>query len=97
MYALNATHSRDLVSWVESANQPETDFPIQNLPYCVFQAPNEPASIGIGIGDQILNLRACVEAGLLASDFVDVSQQTTLNSLMALSPAQPRDPPKLKK
>ena len=88
MYALNATHSRDLVSWVESANQPETDFPIQNLPYCVFQAPNEPASIGIGIGDQILNLRACVEAGLLASDFVDVSQQTTLNSLMALSPAQ---------
>jgi fumarylacetoacetase len=88
MYALNATHSRDLVSWVESANQPETDFPIQNLPYCVFQVPNEPASIGIGIGDQILNLRACVEAGLLASDFVDASQQTTLNSLMALPPAQ---------
>ena len=88
MYALNATHSQDLVSWVESANQPETDFPIQNLPYCVFQTPENPASIGIGIGDQILNLRVCGESGLLNSDFALVSQQTTLNSLMALPPAQ---------
>lgn len=88
MYALNATHSRDLVSWVETANQPETDFPIQNLPYCVFQTLENPASIGIGIGDQILNLRVCGEAGLLNSEFALVSQQTTLNSLMALPPTQ---------
>ncbi|MCP4098182.1 MAG: fumarylacetoacetase [Planctomycetaceae bacterium] len=88
MYALNATHSRDLVSWVESANQPDTDFPIQNLPYCVFQTPDNPASIGIGIGDQILNLRACGEAGLLSPDFASASQQSTLNQLMAFPPAQ---------
>ncbi len=88
MYALNATHSQDLISWVESANQPETDFPIQNLPYCVFQNSDNPTSIGIGIGDQILNLRACAEAGLLSPDFETVSQQTTLNLLMALPPAQ---------
>jgi fumarylacetoacetase len=88
MYSLNATHSQDLVSWVESANQPETDFPIQNLPYCVFQTLENPASIGIGIGDQIVNLRVCGEAGLLNSDFALVSQQTTLNSLMALPPTQ---------
>ena len=93
MYSLNATHSQDLVSWVESANQPETDFPIQNLPYCVFQTLKNqtlknPASIGIGIGDQILNLRVCGETGLLNSDFALVSQQNTLNSLMALPPTQ---------
>ena len=88
MYALNATHSPDLVSWVESANQPETDFPIQNLPYCVFQTPSNPASIGIGIGDQILNLRACGESGLLNPRFASVSQQPTLNQLMALPPTE---------
>lgn len=88
MYALNATHSPDLVSWVESANQPETDFPIQNLPYCVFQTPGNPASIGIGIGDQILNLRACGESGLLNPRFASVSQQPTLNQLMALPPTE---------
>lgn len=88
MYALNATHSPDLVSWVESANQPETDFPIQNLPYCVFQTPGNPASIGIGIGDQILNLRACGESELLNPRFASVSQQPTLNQLMALPPTE---------
>ena len=33
---INETHDQDLKSWIESANDPNTDFPIQNLPFCRF-------------------------------------------------------------
>ncbi|HYW47936.1 MAG TPA: fumarylacetoacetase [Bryobacteraceae bacterium] len=41
-------------SWVESANDPRTDFPIENLPYVMFRgaAPR----LGAGIGDQVLDV-----------------------------------------
>ena len=35
-YEINETHDQNLKSWVESANAPDTDFPIQNLPFCTF-------------------------------------------------------------
>jgi fumarylacetoacetase len=77
-----------LKSWVESANSPHTDFPLENLPYGVFER-DEVASIGVAIGEQILDLRACAAAGLLD----DLSPQTipacasdSLNALMALGP-----------
>jgi len=37
MINVNDTHNEDLKSWVESANDPDTDFPIQNLPFCFFR------------------------------------------------------------
>jgi fumarylacetoacetase len=37
MHMLNETHDVALRSWIESANAPETDFPIQNLPFAVFR------------------------------------------------------------
>lgn len=37
-HEINETHNPDLRSWVESANDPNTDFPIQNLPLCTFEA-----------------------------------------------------------
>jgi len=49
-------------SWVESANQPHADFPLQSLPYGVF---GSDARIGVAIGDSILDLRACAKTGLL--------------------------------
>ncbi len=52
-------------SWVASANDPASDFPIQNLPYGVFRH-QEKTRIGIAIGDQILDLRACAEYDLLS-------------------------------
>ncbi|MSV35345.1 MAG: fumarylacetoacetase [Bryobacterales bacterium] len=74
------------VSWVESAHDPDTDFPLENLPYGVFEASLGPR-IGNAIGDQILDLKACADAGLL--DALD--QRTVaacgceaLNALMAL-------------
>ena len=44
--------------WVESANDPETDFPVENLPFGVFDdgAGGRP---GLAIGDRILDLRGC--------------------------------------
>jgi fumarylacetoacetase len=34
---LNATHDTALRSWVESAQDPGSDFPIQNLPFGRFR------------------------------------------------------------
>ena len=42
-------------SWVESANEPGTDFPLENLPYGVFRYTHR-TWIGIAIGDRILDL-----------------------------------------
>jgi fumarylacetoacetase len=49
-----------LRSWLESANDPATDFPIQNLPFGVFRAKGSKESPrgGVAIGDQILDLAA---------------------------------------
>ena len=56
---LDATHAPDTRSWVESANAPDTDFPIQNLPFGRFRHnPLEPWQIGVAIGDRVLNLHA---------------------------------------
>lgn len=85
MYTVNSTHEPTLKSWIESANEPETDFPIQNLPYCVFEQSSGKPSIGVGIGDQILDLRVCANTGLLNDHFVDAASQPTLNALMELS------------
>ena len=63
---MNETHDPKLESWVESANDPSTDFPIQNLPFGVFTHPAaESPRTGIAIGDQILDIVACYEAGAL--------------------------------
>jgi fumarylacetoacetase len=57
-YEINETHDPNLKSWIESANTPDTDFPIQNLPFCFFREKDslEYPSIGVAIGDQILKL-----------------------------------------
>ena len=56
-----------LRSWVESANLPGTDFPIQNLPLGLFRTrgSSERPRIGVAIGDSILNLAAVQSSGLL--------------------------------
>ena len=63
MTLLNATHNPDLTSWVESAQAPNTDFPVQNLPFARFRrlGSDEPLRVGVAIGDQILDLRRAAE------------------------------------
>ncbi|MGO4516922.1 fumarylacetoacetase [Terriglobus sp. 2YAB30_2] len=75
-------------SWVISANDPESDFPIQNLPYGVFLY-RETAHIGVAIGDQILDLYACADQGflsILSKEVVGACKARTLNPLMSLGP-----------
>src|SRR5438874_12295147 len=57
---INETHDPNLKSWVESANEPDTDFPIQNLPFCQFEGfdTGEHYNAGVAIGDQILSINA---------------------------------------
>ncbi|HEX9187432.1 MAG TPA: fumarylacetoacetate hydrolase family protein, partial [Vicinamibacteria bacterium] len=85
---VDGTHDASLRSWVESANDPATDFPVQNLPLGVFRYRGEgPSRIGCAIGDQVLDLAACAERGLLRglpSDVEDACRGTSLNGLMAL-------------
>ncbi|MCX7902727.1 MAG: fumarylacetoacetase [Burkholderiaceae bacterium] len=62
---IDDTHDPALASWVDSANDPGTDFPLQNLPFGRFRgASNEPWRIGVAIGDCVLDLAA---AGLIDS------------------------------
>jgi fumarylacetoacetase len=88
--ALDRTHDPTLASWVESANEPNSDFPIQNLPLGVFRrGAADTGRIGVAIGDQIVDLTACASDGLLLSlddDLVACLGASTLNRLMARGP-----------
>ena len=84
MMQLNATHDPALRSWVVSANTPDQDFPIQNLPFGIFTTAAQPQPhVGVAIGDQILDLAVLVRHGL-----VELPEHTVnagnLNGLIAL-------------
>lgn len=56
---MDATHDPDLKSWVESANRPDCDFPVQNLPYASFRKKGgEEVRAGVAIGDLVLDVSA---------------------------------------
>jgi len=70
-------------SWVEVA--PESHFPLQNLPYGVFyrrQDTEQKPTIGVAIGDQILDLAVVAHTGLLGTD-TGCFLEPTLNAFMA--------------
>jgi fumarylacetoacetase len=55
--SIDRTHEAALESWLASANDPATDFPIQNLPFGRFRrADATDWCIGVAIGDQVLDL-----------------------------------------
>ena len=62
----NPTHDPAARSFVESANVPGCDFPIQNLPFGAFtNGENSCPSLGVAIGDQVLDLEAAAGRALL--------------------------------
>lgn len=72
--------------WIASANEPTCDFPINNLPYCVFRASDGQARIAVAIGDKLLDLtRLSLNINLPCSDAL---QQPQLNQLMSKGPEQ---------
>lgn len=83
---MNRTHDAQLVSWVESA-QGHPEFPIQNLPLGVFRrrGSNRPPSLGVAIGDQILDLAASAAAmGVPSEPAASACGEPSLNRLMEL-------------
>ena len=83
---LNETHDPARKSWVESANDPLGDFPIQNLPLGIFSDDmNGSPRPGIAIGDQILDLVAAHNLGLLPASLPEAAVfSSSLNALISL-------------
>lgn len=77
-YEINETHDPNLKSWVESANDPNTDFPIQNLPFCVYRRASTTGNRRTGaiIGDYVFDLAMAYEAGL----FIDTGSMMVVHA-----------------
>lgn len=89
MSQINETHDINLTSWVESANQAGTDFPIQNLPFAVFRPKNTEQTPrgGVAIGDYVLDLAKVAQANLFtgeAKTALDAANAPALNEFMSL-------------
>jgi fumarylacetoacetase len=68
------------------AADPNSDFPIQNLPYGVFSARGFAPRIGVAIGDYVLDLWELEQDGRFAFAEIGVFSQASLNPFMALGP-----------
>jgi fumarylacetoacetase len=83
---VNETHDAALTSWIESANSPDTDFPIQNLPFGVFSRKGDAERrVGVAIGDQIVDIGESLSANLWNGPARDVARwcdRPNLNELM---------------
>lgn len=88
---LNHTHDPQARSWLATANEPGTDFPIQNLPFGVFRrrGSGEAFRGGVAVGDQVVDLAALASQGLvngLAGQALQACAREHLNDLMAMGP-----------
>lgn len=86
---LNETHDPDLTSWVDSANQPGCDFPLQNLPFSVFRRKDgdELFRGGVAIGNKILDLGKLSGRNLFTVEvdkLINVCAGPSLNHFMQL-------------
>ena len=73
-----------LKSWVDVP--PRSDFPIQNLPFGVFRSKDQPPRVCSIIGDQIIDLVALHDEGLLPLPGLQraVLENTSLNDFIGL-------------
>ena len=83
---IDHTHDLDAMSWVASAADPGTDFPIQNLPFGVFtrHGSSEAPRVGVAIGDLILDVAGCAAEGLITGAALDAARACAAPSLNAL-------------
>lgn len=88
---LDHTHDPKIKSWLDSANLPGSEFPLQNLPFGIFRRRNSNVTprVGVAVGDSVLDVSACAahypfpESDIAA---VESCASPTLNALMALGP-----------
>jgi fumarylacetoacetase len=83
---LNETHDPGRRSFVDAANAPDADFPIQNLPFGVFRpSPKASPRVGVAIGDQVLDVAAAAASfDSAAAAAAKACAAPNLNALMAL-------------
>ena len=89
MHTLDETHAPERQSWVQTANENGCEFPIQNLPFGMFNTIGEPPRFGIAIGDYVLDVAAAYQAGFISNDrlaVINLSALPSLNSVLALGP-----------
>ncbi|MGQ9426535.1 fumarylacetoacetase [Gilvimarinus sp. F26214L] len=91
MHTINETHDPALKSWVESANEPGCDFPIQNLPFAVFRHAESGESWrgGVAIGDRVVDLKRLRAEKLFSGDAAEAvaaASEESLNAFMGLGP-----------
>jgi fumarylacetoacetase len=87
MIHLDETHDPKRRSWIESANLPNTDFPIQNLPIGIFSTDGGQPRAGMAIGDFIFDIGVVHAKGWLTDDAAkaaDAAKGGSLNQLFAL-------------
>lgn len=72
-------------SWLSDANHSDNGFPLAHLPYGAFEV-EDGQHLCVAVGTHLLDLYACVEAGLLPASLASVCKQPVLNPLMALGP-----------
>ncbi|MFC0397568.1 fumarylacetoacetase [Paraburkholderia rhizosphaerae] len=91
--ALQSTLDASRKSWVDTADDPACDFPIQNLPFGIFSDTRDRSPrAGVAIGDRIVDLAVLEQAGLLAlpaqpnatNDRRSVFARDSLNAFIAL-------------
>ena len=87
---IDDTHSSARGAAGSNSANGHADFPIQNLPLGVFAPPGGTARGGVAIGDEIFDLAAALEAGLLdgpAREAAQAASGATLNPFFALGGA----------
>lgn len=89
--SLDHTHDAGIKSWLASANEPDCDFPLQNLPYAIFRRKGhaEEFRAGIALGDHVIDLTALLRERCLsglAMHAAEACTQASLNAFFAMGP-----------
>jgi fumarylacetoacetase len=81
---MSKANDPSLKSWIEI--NPNSDFPIQNLPFGIFKTQSSSPRIGVAIGDQVLDLAIMNKLGFFDKLKIDNSVFTNqyLNDFIAL-------------
>ncbi|WP_194744883.1 fumarylacetoacetase [Thermaurantiacus tibetensis] len=83
--SLDATHDPAARSWVPGADG-HPDFPVTNLPFCLFAVADGRPRAGVAIGDRVADLPGLLADGLLpgVDEALEELLHDRLNELMAL-------------
>jgi len=87
---VNATHDPQRRSFLASANDGVTDFPIQNLPFGVFD-DGRCARGGVALGDQVIDLTVLLDQGALTGKAAAAAGLAAGSSLRELFEAPRED------